>query len=389
MMRAIVALCAFLLTVAPAASEQTPFNVNVILPLTGTQAYTGAALAQTLRVFEMWTNEHGGLRGQPIHFDIHDDESSPAVSVQLTQAIAATHPAVILGSTTSGICGAQMPLAVNGPVLYCFAPSIHPPKFGYVFSAGIAVDPFVNGMIRYFRLRGFHRLAVISSIDGSGTTDDESTRRALALPENGDVHVVAWEHFNPGDLSVAAQAANIKHSDAQAILVWTSGTSFGTVIRNFNDAGIDLPVQTTNGNGNVDQLRQYLAFLPKDFTMSGYQYLLPPNLLQSPAMRQPLADFYQAHKEAHVVPSQASSGSAWDPASIVLSGLRKLGPQATATQLRDYILGLRNFPGIDGVYNFSSGDQHGLTDSAVVIVSWNPKTGDWYAVSGPGGVPRK
>jgi branched-chain amino acid transport system substrate-binding protein len=256
-----------------------------------------------------------------------------------------------------------------------------------VFSSGIAVDPFVAGMVRYFRLRGFHRLAVISSIDGSGQTDDESTRRALALPENKDVQVVVWEHFNPTDMSVAAQAANIKHSNAQAILVWTSGTAFGTVLRNLYDAGVDLPVQTTNGNGNVTQLRQYLAFLPKDFTMSGYQYLLPPNLLQSPSMRKPLADFVQAHKEAHVVPSQASSGGTWDPAAIVLSGLRQIGPQATATQLRDYILGLRNFPGIDGVYDFSSGDQHGLSDKAVVIVSWNPQTGEWHAVSGPGGVP--
>ena len=192
-------LCALAVTAAlPVSSQPAPFIIDVILPLTGTQAYTGASMADTLHVFEAWTNEHGGLRGQPIKFDIRDDQSSPALAVQLTTMIAARHPAVILGSTTSGTCTAQMALAKDGPVLYCFAPSIHPPKDGYVFSGGIAVDPFVNGMIRYFRLRGFHRLAVISSIDGSGSTDDESTRRSLALPENSDVQVVSWEHFNPG-----------------------------------------------------------------------------------------------------------------------------------------------------------------------------------------------
>ena len=97
------------------------------------------------------------------------------------------------------------------------------------------------------------------------------------------------------------------------------------MIRSLNDAGIDLPVHN-NGNGNVNQLKQYVAFLPKDFTMSGYQYLLPANLLQSPEMRKPLADFVQAHKEAHMQPSQAAAGGTWDPANIVFSGLRKLGP---------------------------------------------------------------
>ena len=124
-----------------------------------------------------------------------------------------------------------MPIAKDGPVLYCFSPAILPPKGGYVFSTSIPVDPYINAMIRYFRLRGFHRLAIISSTDGSGVADDEATRRRLTLPENRDLRIVDWEHFNPIDLTVDAPAANIKHSDAQAIIIWISGTPFGTVLR--------------------------------------------------------------------------------------------------------------------------------------------------------------
>jgi len=50
---------------------------------------------------------------------------------------------------------------------------------------------------------------------------------------------------------------------------------------------------------------------------------------------------------------------------------------------------MRNFAGIDGLYDFSRGDQHGLSDQSVVMASWNPKTGEFYAVSGLGGVPLK
>jgi branched-chain amino acid transport system substrate-binding protein len=372
----------------PSSPAGTPFTIDVIAPLTGIGAFQGASITRSLRVFEAWTNEHGGLRGQPIHFEIHDDQSNPAMSVQLTEQLKSKQPAVILGTSGSGNCNAQIPLAHDGPVVYCLAPSIHPPKGGYVFSASIAVDPFVNGMIRYLRLRGFHRLGIISSTDGSGATDDDSTRKSLALAENRDVEIVAWEHFNPTDLNVAAQAARIKSANPQALLVWTSGTPFGTVLRSLSDAGVSLPVETTNANANVSQLRQYAPFLPPELLVSGYQYILPPNLVESRAMRKPLADMFQAHREQNLVPDAGSIGTVWDPALIVLSGLQKLGPGASATALRDYILGLRGFAGIDGVYDFSIGDQHGLSDRSVVVSRWMPQTGEFVAASGPGGVPR-
>ncbi|HXP92782.1 MAG TPA: hypothetical protein VN905_04880, partial [Candidatus Binatia bacterium] len=72
-------LVIFATVVLPVASQPSPFIIDAIAPLTGPQAFTGAAISETLRVFETWTNEHGGLRGQPIHFDIRDDQSNPAI----------------------------------------------------------------------------------------------------------------------------------------------------------------------------------------------------------------------------------------------------------------------------------------------------------------------
>jgi branched-chain amino acid transport system substrate-binding protein len=370
-----------------AAPQPAPYTIDVILPITGSFAYDGFTDVQTFRVFEAWANAHGGLRGQPIRFEIHDDQSNPALSVQLLTQIQAKHPAAVFGSSSAGICNALAPIAKDGPVLYCFSPAILPPKNGYVFATSISVDPYINAMVRYFRLRGFHRIAIISSSDGSGIADDQSTRRVLEFPEQRDVQVVDWEHFNPTDLTIDAQAANIKRSNAQAIIAWTSGTPFGTVLRSLHDAGVDLPVMTTQANGDPTQLKQYVTFLPTDLTMPGYAYALPTALLPSPEMRKPIADFYQAYKDARMQPSVSKTGSVWDPALIVLTGLRKLGPTATATQLRDYILSLHRFPGVDGTYDFTSGDQHGLSDKAVVLVSWSSASDTWSTRSGPGGIP--
>jgi hypothetical protein len=115
-----------------------------------------------------------------------------------------------------------------------------------------------------------------------------------------------------------------------------------------------------------------------------------PDQVQNTPLRGPVNDMLAAYRAAGEKISAGGVGYAWDAASIVLSGLRKIGPNATAEQLRDYILGLRNFAGIDGIYDFATlPDQHGLSDTNVVMVAWNPKTKDWTPLSRLGTVPLK
>jgi branched-chain amino acid transport system substrate-binding protein len=382
---ALVAALAFGAAPAPAAGT---YNIDVILSLTGFYAFVGNQDAESFKVFENYANRTGGIRGQQLHFDIHDDQSSTAVAVQLANQLIAKHPAVVMGSQGGSLCGAIMPLFKDGPVNYCLVPSIYPPKNGYVFAAQIALDPFVNGMIRYLRLRGWKKLAIITSTDGSGLVDDTATKQSLTLPENKGIQVVAWEHFNPTDINVNAQAVRIKNSGAQAVIVWSAGTPFGTVLRSLRDTGVALPVETSNANAQPRQLLAYQSFLPNELVMPGPLYLSPASA-ETPALRKAFLAFYQAFAADSKKAEPGSAPSVWDSSSIVLSGLRKLGPDATANELRQYILSLRGFAGTDGLYDFSSGDQHGLSDRSVVLTSFNPKSQEFVAVSGPGGVPLK
>jgi hypothetical protein len=72
---------------------------------------------------------------------------------------------------------------------------------------------------------------------------------------------------------------------------------------------------------------------------------------------------------------------------ILVSALQKLGPSATAAQIHQYIENLRGYPGIMGVYDFTNGNQRGLTQLDMTIMRWDAKKGAWTAVSRPGGDP--
>lgn len=380
--RIAVTVIAALLVGGVAGAAPAVYTINVILPVTGPGAALGADLSTALRLYEAQVNATGGIRGTQLHFDIHDDQTSPQVAVQETNVVLQQHPAVILGSGMAAQCQAMAALMSGGPVQYCFSQAVNPPR-GYVFAAGPTNDLTGPVMLKYFHDKGYRRLAIISTTDSSGQIFLASTLAAVAAYNNPDMTVVANERFNVSDLSVAAQLSRISASNAQIVLVLVSGTPFGTVLRGMHDAGMALPVFASPANMNRAQLASYAAFLPSSLTFLGSAYQARD---QDPKLRRATTNFYDAFKRANLLPTPLNA-DAWDPANIVVNALRALGPSATADQLREYIGNLHDVTGLFGNYDFRK-NQHGLSDQRdIVIVRWDQRRNDWIADSQPGGAP--
>ena len=111
----------------PAFAQGAPVEINTILALTGPAGFIGSSEQKSLGILENLVNKSGGIKGRPVKFVIADDQSNPAVSVQLTNGLIAKKVAVILGPTFTATCLADGPLlAKTGPVDYCLSPSIAP-----------------------------------------------------------------------------------------------------------------------------------------------------------------------------------------------------------------------------------------------------------------------
>jgi hypothetical protein len=74
-------------------------------------------------------------------------------------------------------------------------------------------------------------------------------------------------------------------------------------------------------------------------------------------------------------------------ALVTVAAVRNLGPQASAEQIRQFIAGLTNFPGINGIYDFKAHPQRGLGPDSAVIVRFDAADKRWVWLSKPGGVP--
>jgi len=373
---------------AIAQTGPKPYAINVILTLTGFAANVGADEETSFKAFETYANQHGGLRGQPIHFVFYDDQGQPAVAVQLLNTILEQHPAVVLGTSLAGQVQAMAPLIEkDGPVLYGITPNLFPPKGGYLFSAGASTPVITAAVLNYYRARGLTKIAVLVTSDASGQNNVAAIQAALNLPEGKGMSIVDTETFGASDISVAAQAVRIKASGAQVVAALANGTAFGTSLHGLADAGVAVPVYTSAANFTPSLLNSMKSYLPDELDATAASFMNHDRPANDP-LRAPINTFYTALAAAGVTQPTAGHAFAWDPATIVLTALNKVGPNATPAQLRDAIDTINHLAGVSGIYDFSSGDRHGLTvDSQLVLKNDKANPGRVIVVSRQGGAP--
>ena len=184
---------------------------------------------------ELLVNSTGGIQGHPLKIVTADTQTNGQVDVQLVNGLLAKHAQAFIDGAPSTACLASIPLVEkNGPVDYCLSPAVHPQPGGYVFTVNGSTLDLTTVDIRYFRERGWKRLAVLTSTDSSGQDYDRVIPTVLSLPQNHDMHVAVAQHFNNSDISVAAQIARIKNSDAPILDQYNLGhsrTRFGPYAR--------------------------------------------------------------------------------------------------------------------------------------------------------------
>jgi branched-chain amino acid transport system substrate-binding protein len=381
-------VCALGLGIQSSTQAAMPesFTIYSIESLTGPGAYFGIEMANAMKSYEVIANKEGGIRGRPVHFEILDDGSNPQVTVQLFNQIAARHAPIVLGPSAQAQCNAVAPLAQsNGPIVYCSSPGLAPPP-GFVFSAGAEISHTQHALLKYAHDLGSKRLGVLVEMDATGQRMERLLPITLAKRDLAGMQLVAHEHFAPADISVAAQVAHIMSEKPDFLYIGASGTPFQVVLRGFTDAGVSLPMATSSANMDIKILSPFDKAMPSQLVFNAPRTWINPGVtLKRSGV---LGDYDTAYKSAGFTQTP-NDDYGWDPAKLAVDAFRKFGFDATAMQIHDYIMSLRNFVGIGGTYDFTAGDQHGLGDDSVIVVEYDRLTHNFAAISKPGGQPLK
>ncbi|HEY3917976.1 MAG TPA: ABC transporter substrate-binding protein [Stellaceae bacterium] len=377
------------LVAPPALAADDTYDMNVIIPLTGGGAFLGKAENQALGVAVQVINKDGGIHGKKIKLDVHDDQSSPQVAVQLMTEVIATHPAVILGSTVSQLCNAQAPLVKEaGPVMWCFSPSVRTEPGGYEFTSQIDSHDQQRALMTYFKGKGWKHIALITTTDASGQDAEKSITDLVKDPAFKDMKLVADEHFAPSDVTVSAQIEKLRAGNPDAIVSWATTAAGGTVFRALKQAGMDLPTAASGSNMTVSQMSDYAAFLPTKvfFGVGEWAANGDPRLKVPAEVTAQQKLFFNSMKTINVYPDSGYD-LGWEPIRVVADALNKLPAGADAKTLHDFLINWQGHIGAEGVYDFKKTPQRGLNIDNAVVVRWDPKLKQWHLVSNLTGTP--
>jgi branched-chain amino acid transport system substrate-binding protein len=255
----------------------------------------------------------------------------------------------------------------TGPLLYCLTARVHPPAGSFVYSTGFSSLNQIGAAVRYFRERGWHKVAQLTTNDATGQDADRTIDSVFSPTENHSEAIVAREHFSIGDISLAAQVARIRSVNTEAVIAWVTGSPLGTVLHAFRDAGIDLPLVSTSGNASYTEPNTFKSLLPSQMLFAS-QIVLVPAAAPKPS-RDPIAKFYARYKAMNIRPDTGYR-TTWDMAMIVVAALRKYGGSPTSVQLRDYLENVRDWNGFSAGLIFTY-PQRGLAPGSIPMIRWN------------------
>jgi len=369
---------------ATLAAAAEPYEVNVSLGLTGQGALLGSQIRVSLHLIEELTNKHGGIKGRPLKFVISDDQTNPQIAVQLFNGYIANKAPIVLGPALTAPCLAIIPLVIaNGPFTWCMTPTAEPPQNSYVFTVSASLFDDLDVIVRYFRLKGYNKIGIITGNDATGQNVERIVAASLQEPANRNMHVVASERFALTDINVAAQMSRLKAAAPDAIIAWSTGSGWGTLLHGINDAGITTPIAASPGNMLYSAMAQFNDLLPEKLVFPG-----PNALKRGGAKAGPVRDaqdaFYHAFDSINARPDFGNL-VVWDAITLAVDALKHLGPTATASQLKNYIENLHGWAGTQGVYDFSDGHQRGVAENAVSMMGWDKVKKDWTLESRPSG----
>jgi branched-chain amino acid transport system substrate-binding protein len=368
------------------AADQTPFEINAILSLTGQGTFVGTGQQQALQIAEGAINRAGGVNGRPVKFVIKDDQTNPQVAIQLLQGLIAQKVSVVLGPSLAGSCNALTPLVQgNGPVLYCLTAGVKPAAGGYVFSTLSSTPDMIAMALGYFRDRGWKKVGYIVTTDAGGQDAEAGIVAAATALQGRGVEIVDREHFAPTDLSVSAQVAKLKAAQPDAIVAWVTGTAAGTVLHGLHDTGVDVPVMLSPGNMTGAFVKQYGAVLSDKMFLPITAFYGGTGGAPA-ATRNAMNAFAEAYRAAGATPDQLAV-SAWDPALLVAEALRKNGTDAPPSKLRDYLVNLKGWTGVNGPFDFRAIPQRGVGQASLIMVRWDAEHTAFVPSSKAGGRP--
>jgi branched-chain amino acid transport system substrate-binding protein len=329
----------------PAAAEEAPITIGVVLPLTGEAAHWGIPPRDGAEMAVEEINQAGGIGGRKLALVVEDDRCQPAEGIAaFNRIVAAKNPAAILGAVCSGVTLAMAPHAEARHTVL-ISPASTSPK---VTDAGDFIFRVIpSGALRgtifaeyLFNEKGLRKLAVLY-INNEGGIGGSSAFKARFTQLGGTILVE--ESYPPGVTDLRAQLTKIKASEAEGVLVGSYPPDTVVLLKQARELQLRQPLfLTTEAVQNPEVLRE------AGDAANGAIYILA-----APAAGEAPDKFTKAYETKFKKKPELFAAEGYDIIRLIAAAIaaNKSSP-LSGPSTRHFLYRVRNYAGASGMITF-------------------------------------
>ena len=360
-MRRIVLGCAAGLVLAAStwSTAAAAIKVGAIFAVTGPASFLGGPEARSAEMAVARINREGGINGEQVELIVKDSAGSPEKAVSFAkQLIEEERVVAIIGPSTSGDSMAVKMIAEDGRtvLISCAAAEvIVDPVARYVFKTPQKDSFAARKIFAEMQRQSITTIAVASGNDGFGKAGKEQLEK---LAPEFSIRLALSETYDSKATDLSALVAKMKANPAiQAVVNWSVAPAQAIIAKNMRQANWRVPLFQSHGFGNIRYAEAAGAAAEGIIFPCGLLLVaesLPDEHPQKALLMQYKTEYETLHKEQ----ASAFGGYAYDALNMVAAAVRSAGTDRA--RVRDAVEGLKNFPGVGGVFSFSPEDHNGL-----------------------------
>ncbi|MGP3966708.1 ABC transporter substrate-binding protein [Streptomyces sp. 6N223] len=250
-------LAAALALAAPAcggsssSGDDGTIRIGMITELTGPFQSLGTEARKAADLAVDQINADGGIDGRRLQLIVEDAQGKPEQSVLAFNSFQDQGVTAVLGSSSSLVASGTLPSVDRAEIPYISLTAHdsqvtedHP----YVFAVPALSSDYAEALLRYYQDQGVTRLAVAYDTETQYPLEGHEAMRDLAAEYGIEIVATEETQYDADDFSQIF--THVEDSDAQALVVWMSGAGAVTLVRQYADSGLDIPIAFTGSQAS-------------------------------------------------------------------------------------------------------------------------------------------
>ena len=332
---------------APAShAAEGPIRIGQVIPITGEAAEAGRYQKYGAELAVEQVNKAGGIKGRKIELVQEDDKTTnPGAVAALQRLLEDKEIPAIIGSIRSTQVQAMLPTVKEagipfmiGGTNYGLTHQGNPWVFRFRPHDGFSAKVIAKFAVEELKLK---KLAVYHSTDAFGSGGRDNVVKAL---QDLKVEPVLVQGFNNGEKDFTAVLTALRQSGADGLITYfTFSVDNGIFAKQLKQLGIKVTWVGSPAIVAVDGRKLagealYGTYGVSDFHVDGSAKS---------------KEFTAAYRAKYNVEPDLYSSWCYDAVSVLAEGMRR-APDLKPESIRQAIMGIKNFPGAEGEYNFDA-----------------------------------